>query len=663
MPDTALRGPVLAGGRDEPAGPRASGRVRLVIFDLDGTLVDSEGTAVRAFEQAYTQCGGTGPAPVDAFLAAAGLPFEQICARLRLPAGMAESFRAASRRRLGELACYAGIEALLRALTARGLRLAVLTGKDRARALEILDLLRLDRHFQAVVTPDDPPRGKPHPDGVRWLCDEFRVPPGETVMIGDSVADLRAGRAAGVRTIGCLWGAGMPPALRAQRPDHLVETVADLDRLLAQLTAGETVPYRSQKDLMNDVRIARIPGSKSLTNRILVLSAGAAGRSVLHEPLDSDDTRACAAALRAMGYAVDDADPRRWVVEGTGQGPTRDRAEIWCADAGTAARFLPPLAATGHGRFTFDGSDQLRRRPLGPLLDSLADLGAGITRQSEADLPFELSAAGLAGGPVAVASTASSQFLSGLLMAGPLMAAGLQLAGGPRVSRPYIDMTVALMARFGVQVSRGEDGSIRVPAGAYRPTEILVEPDASTASYFFAAAALTGTEIVVPGLGANSPQGDLRFVEILRTAGARVTVAEDSTTVAGPPALHGGFTVDMNEISDTMMTLAAIAPYLDAPITITGVGHTRLKESDRVAVMAANLAACGITVAEAPDRLTIHPGQPEPATIACHRDHRIAMSFAVLGLRADGIVLDDPNCVRKTFPGFFAEFGRLFGAG
>lgn len=634
-----------------------------MIFDLDGTLVDSQDTAVRAFEEAYTCCGGTGPAPVAGFLAAAGLPFEQICARLRLPAGMAESFRAASRRRLGELACYAGVEALLRSLTGPGLALAVLTGKDRPRALEILDLLCLDRHFRAVVTPDDPPRGKPHPDGVRWLCEEFRVAPGEAVMIGDSVADMQAGRAAGATTIGCLWGAGTPAALRAQRPDHLVENVADLDRLLAQLTAGEAVPYRSQKDLMSDVRIARIPGSKSLTNRILVLSAAAEGRSVLHEPLDSDDTRACAAALRAMGYAVDDADPRRWVVQGTGQGPTRDRAEVWCADAGTAARFLPPLAATGHGRFTFDGSDQLRRRPLGPLLDSLARLGAGISRRSDQDLPFELSATGLTGGPVAVASTASSQFLSGLLMAGPLMSAGLALAGGPRVSRPYIDMTIALMARFGVPVSRGEDGGIQVPPAPYRPTEILVEPDASTASYFFAAAALTGAEIVVPGLGSGSAQGDLRFVDILRTVGARVTVADDRTTVAGTPTLRGGFTVDMNEISDTMMTLAAVAPYLDAPVTITGIGHARLKESDRVAAMAANLAACGITVDEQPDRLTIHPGRPRPATIACHRDHRIAMSFAVLGLRADGIVLDDPTCVRKTFPGFFAEFGRLFGSG
>ncbi len=617
---------------------------------------------MRAFEEAYALCGGAGPAPVAGFRAAAGLPFEQICARLGLPAGMPAAFRAASRRRVGELACHTGIEALLRRLTGPGLALAVLTGKDRGRTLEILELLGLDRHFQAVVTPDDPPRGKPHPDGVRWLCDEFLVGPAEAVMVGDSVADIQAGQAAGAATIGCLWGAGIPAALRAQRPDHLVENVADLDRLLSQLT-GEAGFHRRPKDSMSDVRIARIPGSKSLTNRILVLSAASAGRSVLHEPLDSDDTRACAAALRAMGYAVDDADPARWVVEGTGRGPTRDAAEVYCADAGTAARFLPPLAATGHGRFVFDGSDQLRRRPLGPLLDSLARLGAGITRRSGSDLPFELHATGLAGGPVAVASTASSQFLSGLLMAGPLMSDGLALAGGPRVSQPYIDMTIALMARFGVPASRDGDGGIQVPAAPYRPVDVRVEPDASTASYFFAAAALTGAGIVVPGLGSGSAQGDLRFVEILRMIGAEVTVAEDRTTVAGSPALRGGFTVDMNDISDTMMTLAAIAPYLDEPITITGIGHARLKESDRVAAMAANLAACGITVDEAPDRLTIHPGQPRPATIACHRDHRIAMSFAVLGLRADGIVLDDPACVRKTFPGFFAEFGRLFGSG
>jgi 3-phosphoshikimate 1-carboxyvinyltransferase len=634
-----------------------------VIFDLDGTLIDSEEVAVRAFEEAYERCGGTGPAPLTAFRAAAGRPFEEICARLRLPAGMPESFRAASRRRLDDLACFAGIEDLLRALAGRGLPLAVLTGKDRARTREILGLLRLDRHFQDVVTPDDPPRGKPHPDGVAWLCDKFGVRPGEAAMIGDSVADIQAGRAAGAITVGCLWGAAEPALLRAQRPDHVVAGVTDLDRLLSQLTPGRSRRRPGRKDIMSDLGIARIPGSKSLTNRILVLSAASGGDSVLLEPLDSDDTRACVAGLRALGYGVDDSDPGRWVVRGGGAGPTKERATVHCADAGTAARFLPPLAASGHGRFTFDGSDQLRRRPLGPLLAALTELGAAVDRAGDQDLPFELDASGLAGGRVSVPSTASSQFLSGLLMAGPLMAAGLELTAGPRVSQPYIDMTITLMARFGVSVDRAEDGGIRVAPAAYRPAEILVEPDASTASYFFAAAALTGAEVVVPGLGSGSAQGDLRFVEVLRKTGARVTVDESRTVVAGNHPLRGGFTVDMSDISDTMMTLAAIAPFLDAPITITGIAHARLKESDRVAAMAANLTACGVAVDEAPDRLTIHPGQPRPARIACHRDHRIAMSFAVLGLRAAGIVLDDPTCVGKTFPGFFAEFDRLFGAG
>ncbi|MGH7910343.1 MAG: 3-phosphoshikimate 1-carboxyvinyltransferase, partial [Candidatus Dormibacteraceae bacterium] len=186
-------------------------------------------------------------------------------------------------------------------------------------------------------------------------------------------------------------------------------------------------------------------------------------------------------------------------------------------------------------------------------------------------------------------------------------------------------------------------------------------PDASTASYFFAAAALTGRTVTVPALGTESEQGDLHFVDLLERMGAGVEREPGATTVTGPAALRGGLSFDMNAISDTMMTLAAVAPYAEGPIEITGIGHTRRKESDRVAAMATNLRACGVAVEEGADRLRIHPGRPRAAAIACHRDHRIAMSFAVLGLRAPGIELDDPQCVAKTFPGFFEEFGRLFG--
>ncbi|ELS53349.1 3-phosphoshikimate 1-carboxyvinyltransferase [Streptomyces viridochromogenes] len=404
---------------------------------------------------------------------------------------------------------------------------------------------------------------------------------------------------------------------------------------------------------------ARIPGSKSITNRALVLAAAAHGTSRLTAPLVSDDTVAFREALTALGVRVTTAaDDASWTVTGLGRGP-RGGGRIWCADAGTAARFLPPFVATGEGSYVFDGTDQLKARPLHPLTRALTRLGARITADPAAALPLAIDADGLTGGELALPSELSSQFLSGLLMAAPLMRAPLRVRVHDLVSRPYIDMTLALMTRFGARTEEsGND--LSVDPAPYRATDLAVEPDASTASYFFAAAAVTGRQITVPGLGLGSLQGDLGFVDVLRKTGATVRVTDDETTVIGGPALRGGFDVDMGNISDTFMTLAAIAPLADAPITIRGIAHARLKESDRIAAVAENLGELGVTTEVGPDRITVVPGPTRPARIACHRDHRIAMAFSVLGLRAPGITLDDPDCVAKTFPGFHAELSRLF---
>ncbi|MFF8959627.1 3-phosphoshikimate 1-carboxyvinyltransferase [Streptomyces sp. NPDC014894] len=407
--------------------------------------------------------------------------------------------------------------------------------------------------------------------------------------------------------------------------------------------------------------VARIPGSKSITNRALLLAAAADGVSCLRAPLVSDDTVAFREALTALGVGVR-ATPHDefWEVDGVGRGPSAGSAAVWCADAGTAARFLPPFAAAGHGSYLFDGTDQLRARPLRPLLEALARLGAVTRSEGEGDLPLRIEAAGLDGGELAVDGGMSSQFLSGLLMAAPLLRSDLTVTVRDLVSRPYIDMTTALMRRFGARLTEGPPGVFHLSAGGYTAADLVIEPDASTASYVFAAAAVTGRTVTVPGLGRDSLQGDLGFVEVLRTAGARVEIGEQSTTVTGTGGLRGGFDVDMGEISDTFMTLAAIAPLADAPITVHGIAHARLKESDRIEAMARNLAACGVRTESGPDRITVHPGRVRPARIACHRDHRIAMAFSVLGLAAPGLTFDDPACVAKTFPGFHAELRRLF---
>ncbi len=408
---------------------------------------------------------------------------------------------------------------------------------------------------------------------------------------------------------------------------------------------------------------ARIPGSKSCTNRALLLAAAAPGTSAVRAPLVSDDTLTFRDALAALGAGVS-ATPNDecWEITGLGRGPAVG-ARVWCADAGTAARFLPPFAATGTGEFVFDGSGQLRARPLWPLADALVGLGARVRTAAGEDALIRVTAQGLDGGEIGLDSSLSSQYLSGLLMAAPLMRTPLVVRVHRLVSRPYIDMTLGLMRRFGADVTEDADGRIEVRPGTYTPVDLVIEPDASTASYVFAAAAVTGRTVTVPGLGTGSLQGDLRFADVLRRTGADVRIGVSSTTVTGTGRLRGGFSVDMGEISDTFMTLAAIAPLADAPITITGVAHARLKESDRISAVAGNLRACGIRAEEGPDWITVHPGVPLPVRVACHRDHRIAMAFSVLGLGAPGVIaLDDPGCVGKTFPGFHNEMRRLFPA-
>ncbi|MCZ0208617.1 3-phosphoshikimate 1-carboxyvinyltransferase [Streptomyces sp. UMAF16] len=405
---------------------------------------------------------------------------------------------------------------------------------------------------------------------------------------------------------------------------------------------------------------ARVPGSKSLTNRALLLAAAAEGTSVLTAPLVSDDTMAFRQALGDLGVRIRSSDDDgAWQVTGLGRGP-RGTGRIWCADAGTAARFLPPLAAAGHGDFVFTGSDQLTARPVAPLADALRRLGAQVDTGPDGTLPLRVRAEGLDGGELEVDSRLSSQFLSGLLMAAPLLRGGLLLKVRELVSRPYVDMTIALMRQFGAEVAEDAPGGFAVRPTGYRAADLRIEPDASTASYFLAAAAVTGRSVTVPGLGHGSLQGDVRFAEVLERAGARVRRTEDAVTVTGTGTLRGGFAVDMGDISDTFMTLAAIAPLADAPLTIHGIGHARLKESDRIEAVARNLRALGVRTDTGRDWITVHPGATSPARIACHRDHRIAMAFSVLNLRTGNLTLDDPACVAKTFPGFHEEFHRLF---
>ncbi|MGW1812001.1 3-phosphoshikimate 1-carboxyvinyltransferase [Streptomyces sp. NPDC002125] len=414
-----------------------------------------------------------------------------------------------------------------------------------------------------------------------------------------------------------------------------------------------------------------IPGSKSITARALFLAAAADGTTTLLRPLHSDDTEGFTEGLARLGYGVT-REPGRWHIEGRPSGPSVTEAEVHCRDGATTARFLPTLAAAAAGgTYRFDASAQMRRRPLAPLTEALRTLGVDLRHEgAEGHHPLTIEASGVKGGELTLDAGESSQYLTALLMLGPLTAEGLRIDVTELVSAPYIEITLAMMRSFGVEVTR-EGNTFTVPSpssrlrsgrggpsGGYRATTYAIEPDASTASYFFAAAALTGREVTVPGLGADALQGDLRFTDVLRRMGADVRTTADSTTVRSSGRLSG-LTVNMRDISDTMPTLAAIAPFATSPVRIEDVANTRVKECDRLEACAENLRAMGITVRTGPDWIEIHPGTPRPTRIATHGDHRIVMSFAVTGLRTPGMSYDDPGCVRKTFPRFHEEFAAF----
>ncbi|MFF7525312.1 3-phosphoshikimate 1-carboxyvinyltransferase [Streptomyces pseudovenezuelae] len=403
-----------------------------------------------------------------------------------------------------------------------------------------------------------------------------------------------------------------------------------------------------------------LPGSKSITARALFLAAAADGVTTLVRPLRSDDTEGFAEGLVRLGYRVG-RSPDAWQVDGRPQGPAAAEADVYCRDGATTARFLPTLAAAGHGTYRFDASPQMRRRPLLPLSRALRDLGVDLRHEeAEGHHPLTVRAAGVDGGEVVLDAGQSSQYLTALLLLGPLTRRGLRIRVTDLVSAPYVEITLAMMRAFGVEVTR-EDDVFVVPPGGYRATTYAIEPDASTASYFFAAAALTpGAEVTVPGLGTGALQGDLGFVDVLRQMGAEVSVGADATTVRGTGELRG-LTVAMRDISDTMPTLASIAPFASGPVRIEDVANTRVKECDRLEACAQNLRRLGVRVATGPDWIEIHPGTaPSDRTrIETYGDHRIVMSFAVTGLRIPGISFDDPGCVRKTFPGFHEAFAEL----
>lgn len=404
----------------------------------------------------------------------------------------------------------------------------------------------------------------------------------------------------------------------------------------------------------------RPPGSKSLTNRALAVAALAHGTSVLSGVLDSQDTRVMIDSLQRLGIKVThDVEKATVNVVGChGIIPT-GKADLWLENSGTSIRFLTAICALGNGDYRLDGNARMRERPIGELVRGLQQLGVELSCELGTDCPPVLvRARGLRGGKALVPGNVSSQFLSALLMAAPGADSSLEIQiEGSLVSEPYVDMTMGVMARFGVQVQTPGSGLYRIQPQAYKPCDYEVEPDASAASYFFALAAVTGGEVTVEGLSRWSLQGDIHFVDALEKMGCEVRYERNAVTVRGKSLK--GIEIDMNAISDTAQTLAAVAPFAEGPTRIYNVQHMRFKETDRISAVVNELEKLGLTVEETTDGLTIHPGPMHAASISTYHDHRMAMSFALIGLKVPGLQIEDPGCTAKTYPRFFDDLARL----
>ncbi len=406
----------------------------------------------------------------------------------------------------------------------------------------------------------------------------------------------------------------------------------------------------------------RPPGSKSITNRAAVCSALAVGTSRLKGVLDSEDTQVMRQALDACGVAVAvTANGTEWTVEGCGGTFSRESIEIDVANSGTSMRFLVAALSGSPGTYRLDGVPRMRERPIGDLLEALHQLGASAQAVNKDDCPPVLvNHSRLVGGPTTMRGNVSSQFLSGLLMAAPMAEQSVIVElDGPLVSQPYVRMTLEVMRAFGVSVRVNDELSkFEITPQAYVARTYEVEPDASAASYFWAAAAITGGCVTVQGLGRRtSLQGDVAFCDCLEAMGCVVSETSGGITVTGRRLR--GIDTDMNAISDTVQTLAAVALFADGPTTIRNVAHIRHKETDRIGDLARELRRLGAEVDERNDGLAIVPRKLTGARIETYRDHRMAMALSLVGLRVPDVAIKDPACVAKTYPRFFEDLARL----
>jgi 3-phosphoshikimate 1-carboxyvinyltransferase len=417
----------------------------------------------------------------------------------------------------------------------------------------------------------------------------------------------------------------------------------------------------------------RVPGSKSLTNRALLISALAKGKTRITNALFSDDSLYFAKALQALGFDIQlDEINCGITVTGLGGEIPSTKAYLYIGNAGTAARFLTALLKLGFGNYIIDGDARMRERPIGDLVEALnqlvdkdkpeiTDPWQLVPDYSYICLPLMITGLGLYGGKARLRGNISSQYLSAILMVAPYAQTSVEIELTTELnSKPYVDMTLAVMQDFGVEVKRDGYQYFTIPPAYYAPiTNYTIESDASSASYFFAAPAICGGSVKVENISRNSKQGDIAFLNILEQTGCMVTETDHSILVTGHSELRG-IDVDMRDIPDTAQTLAAIAPFATSPTRIRGIASARLKETDRIHATCTELARLGVQVEEHGDGMTIYPCQTfQRSNVQTYNDHRMAMAFSLIGLRVDGVTIENPSCVSKTFPNFFDVLEEL----
>lgn len=566
---------------------------------------------------------------------------------------------------------YAGIEDILIKLKEQGFRMAIVSNKLQ-EGVDALNRQYFEKYMQAAIGVRDGMRKKPAADSVFEAMKILNVSKDRVVYVGDSEVDIATAKNAGLPCITVTWGfrtkeeqekAGAQ--IYAVAPEELMNLL--YNKLNVDLTKKDL--YQVKK-LENCKKIeVQVPGSKSITNRALLLAALSNQKCLLKGVLFSDDSRAFLDSLQRLGFEVEINEPGRAVaIQGMGGKIPNSHAQIDVRSAGTAARFLTVMLALAGGEFEMNASPQMCKRPMEPLLTILKKAGVEINyKGEEGHFPFVMKSDKLSMKEVSIDTKISSQFASALLMSGVLMEEGLKVnMAGDRAEGAYIKMTLSMMEQFGIHV-RKEGSGVKVSGNRnFGLSEYLIEPDVSGACYFYAMAPLLKTDVIVKGVHLNSLQGDIKFINLLEKMGCVTKEQENGLMVKGAHLKsYPGLDVSMKDFSDQTMTMAAIAPFANSPTLIQNVGHIRFQESDRISAIVTELNRMGISCEEVPeeDGIRIVPvsvDSVKETAVETYDDHRMAMAFTLVGLKTGKITIKDPGCCRKTFENYFSVIEELY---